>query len=161
MRFVLTDAQMMSGSMSEPKFVEWFCHSILKENFPDEWIDLGPDICRTYTTNGLKYARHFGIQRLDLQAQYISLMWLLAPNMHEVQTIGAILYSDHTEIKKLEALNNMHDSVAEAAVENCDMLHWYPEEIEGNILGIPVEDMSGLVSEFPFLELKAVSTDRG
>lgn len=81
--------------------------------------------------------------------------------MHEVPTIGAILNSDSTESEKLEALKNMHDSAAGAAVENCDMLHWYPEEIEGNILGIPVEDMSDLFAGLPFLKPKAAGVHHG
>ena len=144
--------QMMSGDMDDAEFAAWFCFDIMRPHLPDQWIDLGPDVCKTFATNGRKYCFHFGIQRPDLQAQYIYLMWVLAPNMHEVPAISAILNSSMAEDEKIETLFDVHDSVAEQALANSDMTHWYPEEVPGNVLGIEVEDLSDMYDEFPFLD---------
>lgn len=146
----VTKAQ-QAGDMPDDEFASWFCHSLLKVERPDFWIDLGPDICRTYTLNGRLYARHFGFTRPDVQAQYIMLMWQLAPNLHEVPGFAAILQSGLDQDAKVEALYSVDDAVADEAMARCDMIHWTPEEVPGNILGLEVEDLSDLYGDFPWL----------
>lgn len=142
----------MAGVMTDAAFAEWFCKDILQTNLPEFWIDLGPDVCKTFVTNGRKYCVHFGILRPDLQAQYVYLMWVLAPNMHEVPAIAAILTSTANEEQKVDALFGLHDAVADEAVARADMIHWYPEEVPSNVLGIERDDLSDLYAEFGFLD---------
>lgn len=152
MRFRLTNDQIMTGTMSDAEFSEWFCKDILQPHLPEPWVDLGPDVCKAFVTNGRKYCIHFGILRPDLQAQYIYLMWVLAPNMHEVDAIAAILNSTAGEVEKINALFDVNDSVADEAVKRANMIHWYPEEVPGNVLGLAVDDLSDLYSDFGFLD---------
>ena len=152
MRLRLTDEQIQSASVSDEAFVSWFCDEILRHVRPDLWAELGPDICSNFTKTGLSYAKHFGFFRAEFQAQYVFLMWQLAPNLFEIPEISSILRSDVPEQQKIDALWNIDESVAEKALANADMLHWTPEEVPGNILGVEVDDLSDLYDEFPFLK---------
>ena len=152
MRLRLTDEQMQRAIVSDEDFVSWFCNEILRQERPDLWADLGPDICSSYTKTGRRYAEHFGFSRTDFQAQYVFLMWQLAPNLFEIPEISSILRSDMPEHEKIDALWNIDESVADKALANADMLHWTPEEVPGNILGVEVDDLSNLYDEFPFLK---------
>ena len=152
MVFRITTDQMQAAPIPDDRFAEWFCHELLMNERPDFWVDLGPEICLSYTITGRRYAEHFGIRRPDLQAQYVMLMWQLAPNLHETPGFKEILQSRLPEVDKVEALWSVDETVANEAIARADMLHWTPEEVPGNVLGIEVEDLSELYAQFPFLQ---------
>lgn len=137
----LSADQMMGGGMPDDEFAAWFVADIMKSELPDFYTDLGPYTCAEFTMTGRKYAVHFGILRPDLQAQFVFLMWAIGPNFWSFPGFSRILFAQWPRAEdKIEALFNVSDAEAEAAVLGADDDHWNPEFIKGNILGIPFED---------------------
>jgi hypothetical protein len=136
----LTDDQMMGGGMSDDEFAAWFVADIMKDDLPDYYTDLGPDTCAEFTITARRYARHFGITRPDLQAQFAYLMWTVGPNFWSFGAFNRILTARWPrEEDKIEALFNVSTEDAEEAILGADDTHWYPQFVENNILGVPFE----------------------
>ncbi len=136
----LTDDQMMGGGMSDAEFAAWFVAEIMKDELPDYYTDLGPDTCEELTINARKYARHFGINRPDLQAQFAYLMWTVGPNFWSFKAFNRILTAKWPkEEDKIDALFNVSSDDAEEAILGADDEHWYPQFVENNVLGISFE----------------------
>lgn len=128
--------QMMAGGMPDDEFAAWFVSGIMKEDLPDYYVDLGPGTCAEFTITARRYARHFGIHRPDLQAQFAFLMWSVGPNFWEFQPFSRILQAGWpTEEDKINALFAVSADDAEAAVLGANDDHWIPYLVPGNPLG--------------------------
>jgi hypothetical protein len=137
---VFTADQMMGGDMPDDEFAAWFVADIMKTDLPDYYTDLGPDTCADFTITARRYARHFGITRPDLQAQFAYLMWTVGPNFWSFGAFNRILTATWPrEEDKIEALFNVPAADAEEAILGADDTYWYPQFIYNNILGIPFE----------------------
>jgi hypothetical protein len=140
MKPMMFSTDQMMGSMSDDDFAAWFVDDIMKDEFPDFYTDLGPETCTTFTLTGRKYAEHFGIVRPDLQAQFVYLMWAIGPNFWTFPGFSRILFAQWPRAEdKVDALFNVADAEAEAAILGADDDYWTPEFMQGNILGIPFE----------------------
>jgi hypothetical protein len=138
---VFRDDQMMAGDMPDDEFAAWFVAEIMKDDLPDYFTDLGPDTCAAFTITARRYARHFGITRPDLQAQFAYLMWTVGPNFWSFKGFNRILTASwpHQE-DKINALFNLPSAEAEEAILGADDRHWTPRMIPGNPLGDRYED---------------------
>lgn len=136
--FKMTTEQLLSAPMGEKAFVDWYVEEFMRSELAQFYIDLGPRICATFTRTGRLYAKHFGLQRPDLQAQFITLMWVLAPNFWEDLEFRAILGNPALgEVEKVDGLYAASEEAAQRAMANTDSEAWYPELREDNILGVP------------------------
>lgn len=136
----ISKTQLDSVQIPDRQFVDWYVEEIMKDELRHFYVDLGPDTCRTFTLNGRRYAEHFGFSEARLQAQFLTLMWELGPNFHTVGAFRTVLEDDRLDQEqKIEALYSVSDAAGEQAIEQADDEHWYPELIEGNILGVPFE----------------------
>ena len=134
----MTDEQALGAPMSDEAFLDWYVEDFMRTELDAFYIDLGPRLCRTFTATGRLYAAHFGLRRPDLQTQFITLMWVLAPNFWEVPEFRAFLENDAlSEGDKIDALHEASDEAAAAAMAGADSEAWYPELREDNILGVP------------------------
>ncbi|SFA52398.1 hypothetical protein SAMN04487972_109107 [Paracoccus halophilus] len=132
-----TKEQMNSAPMPPREFAKWYVSEIMTTEFPHFVRDLYPHICEQQTRNGLLYARHFGIMRPDLQAQFMTIMWALGPNFFEVEEFGEILSdTSMTEDAKIDALYAVSDRAGGMAAQRANDLYWYPWRIKNNILGL-------------------------
>ena len=139
----MTEDQMLGAPMADEDFLDWYVEDFMRGELADFYISNGPTVCRTFTANGRLYARHFGIARPDLQAQFITLMWVLAPNFWEDPGFATILSDPGLdEASKIEAIHSVPNAVAERAMANSDSEAWYPELREDNILGVPYVGIS-------------------
>jgi hypothetical protein len=137
----LSEDQMMGGGMSDDAFAAWFVADIMKDDLPDYYMDLGTETCAEFTITARRYARHFGINRPDLQAQFAYLMWTVGPNFWSFKGFNRILTAKWpTEEDKVNALFNVPSADAEEAILGADDRHWIPRMIPGNILGDRYED---------------------
>ncbi|MGL5011552.1 MAG: hypothetical protein ACRC6I_16865 [Paracoccaceae bacterium] len=137
----LSTDQMMGGGMPDDAFAAWFVDEILRTEFADFYTDLGPETCAAFTITGRRYAAHFGIMRPDLQAQFVYLMWGIGPNFWSFPGFSRILAAKWPrEEDKIDALFNVSDAEAEAAILGADDTFWTPEFIRNNILGVPFEE---------------------
>ncbi len=137
----LSADQMMAGGMPDDEFAAWFVAEIMKDDLPDYYTDLGPDTCAEFIITARRYARHFGITRPDLQAQFAYLMWTVGPNFWSFKGFNRILTAKWpSEEDKIEALFNVSPDDAEEAILGADDTHWIPRMIPGNILGDRYED---------------------
>lgn len=127
-------------SMDPESFSDWYFTNVIKIKLPEFEQDLGERCCKTLTRNGILYAVHFGINRADLQAEFVTLMWKLAPNFFMTQEFSEILNSTTlNQEQKIEAICSLPEEVYKAASANDELDYWYPELIRNNILGIPYE----------------------
>ena len=137
MVFRVSTEQANSANLSSDRdFAAWFVEEILKPEFPDFHTDLGPRQCIEQTGYGLLYARHFGIERRDLQAQYLFLMWGVGPNFHTHPAFARILAMEEPEAEKIDRLFQVSDADGGAAAAAADDLHWFPWMVDGNVLGM-------------------------
>jgi hypothetical protein len=138
---VFRDDQMMAGEMADDEFAAWFVAEIMKDELPDYYTDLGPDTCAEFTITARRYARHFGITRPDLQAQFAYLMWTVGPNFWSFKGFNRILAATWpNQEDKINALFNVPSAEAEEAILGADDRHWIPRMIPGNPLGDRYED---------------------
>lgn len=139
----MSDEQALGAPMAEDAFLDWYVEDFMRSELGLFYTDLGPRLSRTFTGTGRLYADHFGLRRPDLRAQFITLMWVLAPNFWEVPEFRAILDDGSlSEVDKVDALHNVGDEAAEAAMAGADSEVWYPELEEDNILGVPYAGIS-------------------
>jgi hypothetical protein len=133
---VMSTDQMMGGGMPDEEFAAWFVDDIMKADLPDYYTDLGPETCADFTVTARRYARHFGIVRPDLQAQFAYLAWTVGPNFWEFPGFNRILAARWPrEEDKIDALFNISEDEAETAILGADDRYWVPAMIPGNILG--------------------------
>jgi len=134
----MTDKQMMAP-MSEKAFSDWYVDDIMRAYLTDFFEDLGPNVCRAFTINGMCYAKHFGFERPDLQGQFVTLMWDVAPNFFMFAEMKPILDADLSDVDKIDALYDTIQSLSDTYTDRIDQRYWYPELVEDNILGVPFE----------------------
>lgn len=133
----LSADQMMTTSMTDREWAEWYVEDILKTEFPENYIQGPPHIAKEQSRNALLWLRHFQIERRDLQAQVMTIMWGLAPNFFEHPDFRGILERrDITEAQKVDLLYNVPDDAGGEAYLAADFNYWYPWRVPNNILGL-------------------------
>ena len=141
--FKMTKDQMLSAPMDDDVFADWYVEEFMRGELTDFYTDLGPNVCRTFSLNGRRYAEHFGIRRPDRQGQFITLMWILAPNFWQVPAFREVLEDlSLDEEAKVDALHDVPETAAQQATAGTDSNYWYPELFEDNILGVPYVGIS-------------------
>lgn len=137
MSLKFTRKQMMGPSMPPEDFARWYVNDIMKSEFLHFVRDLGVESCERKTRMGLLYARHFGIERPDLQGQFMTVMWALGPNFFETEAFSRVL-TDATlnEEQKIDELYKVSNEAGGEAASRADDFYWFPWLIEDNILGL-------------------------
>jgi hypothetical protein len=132
----LSTDQMMGGGMSDMAFATWFVDEIMKDDLPNYFTDLGPQTCVEFTITARRYAAHFGITRPDLQGQFAYLAWTVGPNFWTFAAFGRVLAAKWpTEEDKIDALFNVPEDDAAAAILGADDRYWVPSMTVNNPLG--------------------------
>lgn len=127
----------MARPLDDQLFAEWFVDSLLPKAAPeradpsrrDEQIDL--------TRGGLIVPRHFGIERRDLVAQVLVVMWTLGPSFYLHPTFSRVLEDPQlSPEQKVDALFEVDGEAAADVIETVDERHWFPWLLESNIFGL-------------------------
>lgn len=132
----MTTRQMQGPNVPPEEFLDWFVGEFMVENLRG-WIeDLGPDTCRRFSANGVRYANHFGITRDDLVAQFLFLMWSVGPDFWRFPGFADVLARrDLSEEDRIDALFAVPDHLAAVAIEQTNMDYWHPGLIDDNVIG--------------------------
>jgi len=123
--------------MSDREWADWYVEQILRTEFPDNYKYGPPHIAKEQARNALYWVRHFGIERRDLQAQVMTIMWGLGPNFFEHPAFRQILEDAAlSQAEKVDALYRVPDKQGGEAYNAADFNYWYPWRVPNNILGL-------------------------
>lgn len=127
----ITEEQMRAFGSNDADFADWFVNDYMRTEMP-EYLDIRAGNLKKMVLNGRRYAEGFGLDDVEAQVHFVTLMFKVGPDFFRFDGFAEILsQTERPPLERIEAIyNDVTSQQAEEALRKSDSRYWYPELVD-------------------------------